>query len=140
MHFTNNPSKVKTVKTSPEFESDHQSLAMERSESDQLGATTCTKRPWNKVDYIWVEENYREWWMENVATELSQNLDPEEVAERLTCALTVMMDSKYPVKSFKIKPNYAPYLNQKMGGSSQRFRWDGSKTGRRPWSSRTAFA
>ena len=115
LHFTNNPAKVKTVKTSPEFESDHLSLVMERSESDQLGATKCTKRPWSKVDYIWVEENYREWWMKNVATELSQNLDPEEVAQRLTCALTVMMDSKYPVKSFMIKPNYAPYLNQKMG-------------------------
>ena len=115
LHFTNDPRKVKSVTTSPEYEGDHQSLVMVRAEADQLGSATATKRPWNKVDYIWVEENYKEWWAGNVLRELSAIQDPEEVAQRFTCALTVMMDAKYPIKSIKIKPNYAPYVDKKMG-------------------------
>ena len=97
-----------------EFHKDHQTLVVVRAVADVMGDSNCTKRKWEKVDYIWLEETYGEFWIDNVKKELSQVKDPNELAERLTCILNVMLDAKWPIVTFKVKPQYAPYVTQKL--------------------------
>ena len=61
-----------------------------------------------------VEETYGEFWEDNVLQELCHIEDPNELANRLTCILNVMLDAKWPVVTFKVKPQYAPYVTQKL--------------------------
>ena len=99
LHLCNDPSKVKSVTTTKEFLGDHHTLIMTRSETDVLGNQQCTKRPWSKVDYIWVYCTYAVYWQENVARELFNIQDPDEVAERITCILNTLLDAKWPVNN-----------------------------------------
>ena len=114
IHLCNDSSKVKSVTTTKEYLGDHHTLIMTRSETDVMGNQQCTKRPWSKVDYIWVYCTYAVFWEENVARELFRLEDPDEVADRLTCILNTILDGKWPVKTFKVKPNYSPYVGKKL--------------------------
>ena len=114
LHLCNDSSKVKSVTTTKEYLGDHHTLIMTRSETDVMGNQQCTKRPWSKVDYIWVYCTYAVFWEENVARELFRLEDPDEVADRLTCILNTILDGKWPVKTFKVKPNYSPYVGKKL--------------------------
>ena len=58
-----------------EFHKDHQTLVVVRAVADVMGDSNCTKRKWEKVDYIWLEETYGEFWIDNVEKELSQVKD-----------------------------------------------------------------
>ena len=114
IHFCNKPDKVHKVSTSNEFTKDHQTLIVVRAENDQAGSQSCTKRKWSHVDYVWCTEFYDEFLKTKVAEELLRIQDADEVANRLTCALNVMLDCKWPVTTFKIKPQYAPYITQPL--------------------------
>ena len=114
IHLCNKPEKVKSVKISYEFTKDHHSLIMTRTDADTAPDSTVTKRKWDKVNYDWMELSYWEWWYWNVTPALLKLQNPDEVAERLTCILNVMLDSKWPVVTFKVRPKYAPYVNKKL--------------------------
>ena len=53
---------------------------------------------------------FREFWYWNVCREIGRLEDPSECNDRITAILNVIMDQRWPVKTFKIKPNYAPYV------------------------------
>ena len=114
IHLCNDQSKVKSVTTSKEYKGDHHTLILTRSETDVVGSTKCTKRKWSKVDYIWVLATYATFWQSNVERELLEIMDPDIVAEKFTSILNTILDAKWPVKTFTVKPNYAPYVNKKL--------------------------
>ena len=114
LHLCNDSSKVKSVTTTKEFLGDHHTLIMTRSETDVAGNQKCTKRPWSKVDYIWVYCTYAVYWQENVARELLVIQDPDVVAEKITAILNTILDARWPVKTFPVKPNYSPYVNKRL--------------------------
>ena len=66
------------------------------------------------MDYIWVYCTYAIYWEENVARELMAIEDPDVVAEKLTAILNTILDAKWPEKTFKVKPNYSPYVSKKL--------------------------
>ena len=41
-------------------------------------------------------------------------VDDPEVAERITAILNTILDARWPVKTFTVKPNYSPYVNKKL--------------------------
>ena len=111
IHLCNKPAKTSKVTISNEFnKSDHAALIVERAEADVKGDATVTKRKWHEVDEIWLKVFFREFWYWNVCEEIGRLEDPSEGNDRITAILNVMMDSRWPVKTFKIKPNYAPYI------------------------------
>ena len=89
-------------------------MIVERIDKSMMESTKVTKRKWNEVDLVWMKECFNEFWYWNVHEEICTIEDPDEIAERLTAILNVMLDSRWPVTSFQIKPNYAPYVNKTM--------------------------
>ena len=114
IHLCNDPSKLKSVTTTKEFKGDHHALIMVRSETDTAGNMKCTKRKWSKVDYIWVFCTYYVFWSQNVHEELLNIHDPDVVAEKFTAILSTILDEKWPVTTFTVKPNYSPYVTKKL--------------------------
>ena len=45
-------------------------------------------------------------------TELCLLDHPDEICDRLTLVLNVMLDSRWPVKTFKVKLSYAQYITR----------------------------
>ena len=114
IHLSNRPAKVKSVTISQEFFKDHATLVLERAEADVLGDATVTKRKWSEVDLVWMRSAFWEYWYWGTTRELCRLEDPDEICDRLTAILNVMLDSRWPVKTFKVKPSYAPYITREM--------------------------
>ena len=114
IHLTNKPAHIGKVTISHDFTKDHATLIVERIDKSMMESTRVTKRKWNEVDLVWMKECFNEFWYWNVHEEICTIEDPDEIAERLTAILNVMLDSRWPVTSFQIKPNYAPYVNKTM--------------------------
>ena len=114
IHLSNRPAKVKNVTVSQNFFKDHATLVLERADADVLGDATVTKRKWNEVDYVWMRCAFWEYWYWGTTRELCLLDDPDEICDRLTAILNVMLDSRWPVKTFKVKPSYAPYITRGM--------------------------
>ena len=114
IHLCNRPEKVKSVSITNDFPKDHKTLTLVRADADQAGNPTCTKRKWSEVDLVWCTEFYYEFLYRKVTDELLQIRDPNEIANRLTCVLNVLLDTRWPVKTFKIKHQYAPYITKQL--------------------------
>ena len=114
IHLTNKPEHLKGVDIRNDFHSDHATLIVERIDKSQQGPSRVTKRSWGKVDYVWMKCAFYEYWYWPVHHEIGEIESPDEIAERIIAILNVMLDSRWPVKNFQIKPNYAPYVNAKM--------------------------
>ena len=110
IHLCNKPAKTAKVTIANEFFKDHATLIIERAEADVMGDATITKRKWCEVDEIWMSVFFKRFWYWNACEEIGRLEDPEEINDRITCMLSVMLDSRWPVKTFKMKPNYAPYV------------------------------
>ena len=114
IHLCNKPEHLGGVDLRNDFPGDHCTLIVERIDKSLQGPARVTKRPWGKVDYVWMMCCFAEYWYWNVHYELGALDDPDEIANRLTAILNVMLDSRWPVKNFQIKPNYAPYVTKRM--------------------------
>ena len=114
IHLTNRPDRVKNVTTSYEFHKDHASLIMERAEADVLGDAIVTKRNWKAMDYVWMKCMFWEHHYWTLTPELCHVEDPDEINDRLVDVLNELADLKWPVKTFKIKPAYAPYISRPL--------------------------
>ena len=110
LYFTNRPLRVTELRLSPFLDSDHMMIIAYRRMSDKMPQpSVIRKRKWSKIDWKRfnkeVQESGAEKWILNCE-------ECENAAKLLTATVRVHLDVQEKVKTYQLKTNYCPWIDE----------------------------
>ena len=111
--LTNRPRHIGSVQLTNDTKSDHSTLTVTRKIADQSAAETMERRPWSKVDYNWLNWIIEKYWIPTLEW-MRRIRDVNLLYNHFTAWMNVLLDERWPVKTFLMTPNYCPWMSPEL--------------------------
>ena len=113
LFITNKPRHIGSIMLTNDTKSDHSTLIVTRNINDMSDPEVMEKRPWSKVDYDWILWIIDKYWLPTLEW-MARIRDVDLLYTHFTAWLNVVLDERWPVKTFKMTPNYCPWMSPEL--------------------------
>ena len=111
--ITNRPRHIGSIQLTNDTKSDHSTLTVTRNIADQSATETMERRPWSKVDYRWLNWIIAKYWIPTLDW-MKRIRDVNLLYNHFTAWLNVLLDERWPVKTFVMAPNYCSWMSPEL--------------------------